>query len=56
MDYQIKEDGKFKYLEEGEGEVIVLLHGLFGALSNFKDLFEHFKGKYKGWFWWNENN
>ena len=47
MDYKIKEDGKFKYLEEGEGEVIVLLHGLFGALSNFKDLFEHFKSKYK---------
>ena len=41
MDYKIKDDGKFKYLEEGEGEVIVLLHGLFGALSNFKDLFEH---------------
>mgnify|MGYP001167744444 FL=1 len=47
MDYKIKEDGKFKYLEEGEGDVIVLLHGLFGALSNFKDLFEHFKGRYK---------
>lgn len=28
-------------------EVILLLHGLFGALSNFGDLIEHFRGKYK---------
>jgi 2-hydroxy-6-oxonona-2,4-dienedioate hydrolase len=47
MSHDIKEQGKFKYLEEGEGEVIVILHGLFGALSNFQDLFNHFKGKYK---------
>ena len=34
MKYQIKQLDKFKYLEEGEGEPLVLLHGLFGALSN----------------------
>lgn len=45
--YTIKEEGKFKYIEEGEGEVIVLLHGLFGTLSNFEYLIEHFKGQYK---------
>ncbi|MFZ9846853.1 MAG: alpha/beta fold hydrolase, partial [Flavobacteriales bacterium] len=45
--YTIKEEGKFKYIEEGEGEVIILLHGLFGTLSNFEYLIEHFKGKYK---------
>lgn len=43
MQYSIKELGKFKYIEEGEGEPLVLLHGLFGALSNFKDLIEHFR-------------
>ena len=43
MDYTIKEDGKFKYIEEGQGETLMLLHGLFGALSNFKDLIEHFR-------------
>jgi 2-hydroxy-6-oxonona-2,4-dienedioate hydrolase len=43
MSYEIKKDGKFKYIEEGEGEPLVLLHGLFGALSNFKDLIEHFR-------------
>lgn len=43
MQYEIKQTGKFKYVQEGEGENLVLLHGLFGALSNFKDLVEHFK-------------
>ena len=43
MDYEIKHLGKFKYVEEGEGEPLVLLHGLFGALSNFKDVIEHFR-------------
>lgn len=43
MEYEIKHLGKFKFVEEGEGEPLVLLHGLFGALSNFKDLVDHFK-------------
>jgi pimeloyl-ACP methyl ester carboxylesterase len=47
MSYTIKQDGKFKFIEEGEGEVLMLLHGLFGALSNFKDLIEYFKKTHK---------
>ncbi len=47
MDYEIKQSGKFKYVEEGEGEPLVLLHGLFGALSNFKDLVDYFKRTHK---------
>ncbi len=47
MDYEIKQQEKFKFIEEGKGEPLLLLHGLFGALSNFADLVEHFKGKYK---------
>ena len=43
MSYEIKQDGKFKFIEEGDGEPLLLLHGLFGALSNFQDLIEHFK-------------
>lgn len=43
MEYEIKQSGKFKYVEEGTGEPLVLLHGLFGALSNFKDLVDHFR-------------
>ncbi len=47
MQYDIKENGKFKYVEEGQGEPLLLLHGLFGAMSNFADLVEYFKTKYK---------
>ena len=47
MSYEIKQDGKFKFIEEGEGETLMLLHGLFGALSNFRDLIEHFRVNYK---------
>ncbi len=47
MKYEIKQSGKFKYVEEGEGEPLVLLHGLFGALSNFMDLVDHFKLTHK---------
>lgn len=46
MQYAIKQIGKFKYVQEGNGESLVLLHGLFGALSNFKDLVDCFKEKY----------
>ena len=47
MNYEIKQQDKFRYLEEGEGEPLVLLHGLFGALSNFADLIEHFRHTHK---------
>jgi 2-hydroxy-6-oxonona-2,4-dienedioate hydrolase len=40
--YKLKEEGKFKYYEAGNGEPLVLLHGLFGALSNFQDIIDHF--------------
>lgn len=41
MEYEIQKDGKFNYLEVGEGETLMLLHGLFGALSNFSGLIEN---------------
>jgi pimeloyl-ACP methyl ester carboxylesterase len=47
MEYEIKKEGKFDYVEVGEGEPLMLLHGLFGALSNFSDLIEHFKHSHK---------
>ena len=43
MEYEIIKDGKFDYLEVGEGETLMLCHGLFGALSNFSDLIEKFR-------------
>lgn len=47
MEYQLKQDGKFKFIEEGEGEPLLLLHGLFGALSNFSHLVEYFRKTHK---------
>jgi len=47
MDYDIKLQDKFKFIEEGEGPPLLLLHGLFGALSNFKDLIDFFATNYK---------
>ncbi|HET9057221.1 MAG TPA: alpha/beta fold hydrolase [Chitinophagaceae bacterium] len=43
MNYEIKQQDKFKFIEEGEGEPLILLHGLFGALSNFQALIEYFR-------------
>jgi len=43
MQYEIKQLDKFRFIEEGDGEPLLLLHGLFGALSNFQDLIEYFR-------------
>jgi pimeloyl-ACP methyl ester carboxylesterase len=43
MSVKIKEDGKFKYVDEGEGDVLLLLHGLFGALSNWEGVVNEFR-------------
>ncbi|MDR9398341.1 alpha/beta hydrolase [Salibacter sp.] len=47
MEDQLIREGEFEYVEKGEGPVIILLHGLFGALSNFEDVINHFSEKYK---------
>jgi len=43
MSFEVKNKDKFRFLEEGEGEPLVLLHGLFGALSNFENLIGYFR-------------
>jgi len=43
MSFEIKHKDKFRFVEEGEGEPLVLLHGLFGALSNFEILIDFFR-------------
>ncbi len=46
MKYDMKHEGKFNYIESNGGEeTLLLLHGLFGALSNFEGIFTHFSGK-----------
>jgi pimeloyl-ACP methyl ester carboxylesterase len=47
MNLTIKEEKGFKYIEEGEGEVLILLHGLMGALSNWEGVINEFKTRYK---------
>jgi len=44
---QIKNENGFRFIEEGEGEVLLLLHGLFGALSNWKGVLRKFSPHYK---------
>ena len=47
MEELIKREGGFEYVEQGEGPVILVLHGLFGALSNFQDVLQHFSSHYR---------
>ena len=47
MDSNILEIGPYRYVEEGEGTPLVLLHGLFGALSNFAEVRAHFSKQFR---------
>lgn len=47
MDFPLKEENGFKYIDEGSGEVLLLLHGLMGALSNWGDVVAEFSPKYR---------
>ena len=44
---EMKQEGRFHYIETGTGPVILLLHGLFGALSNFEHIVRYFSPHYK---------
>lgn len=48
MNIEIIEENNFRYIESGnkEGETLMLLHGLFGALSNFEGIIKRFSGNY----------
>ena len=47
MIYNTVEEGNFKYIETKGGEDnLLLLHGLFGALSNFEGIISYFGDKY----------
>ena len=47
MESTVLESGKYKYLDEGTGEPLVILHGLFGALSNFESVREQFSKRFR---------
>ncbi|WP_258102728.1 alpha/beta fold hydrolase [Marinoscillum sp. MHG1-6] len=44
---EIKERNKFQYIDEGEGPILLLLHGLFGALSNWDSVVKRFSSDYR---------
>ena len=41
----LKKEGKFNYIEVGEGQPIIVLHGLMGGLSNFDAVTTFFSTK-----------
>ncbi len=45
MKDNLQSNGKFSYLEKGEGTPIVILHGLMGGLSNFDGVVDFFPEK-----------
>lgn len=47
MDFALKQHNEYSYIDEGEGEVLLLLHGLMGALSNWDDVVEEFSKSYR---------
>ncbi|AMC11759.1 alpha/beta hydrolase [Lutibacter profundi] len=42
MSNNIIKEGKYSYVEAGEGKPIIVLHGLMGALSNFDGVLNYF--------------
>ncbi|MBD2701273.1 alpha/beta hydrolase [Spirosoma sp. BT702] len=47
MNYQIREEAGFRYVDEGQGDILLLLHGLFGALSNWDEVITTFSKRYR---------
>ena len=44
---QIRKNKGYSYIDEGAGEILLLLHGLFGALSNWDSVVRRFAGNYR---------
>jgi pimeloyl-ACP methyl ester carboxylesterase len=47
MNYRVRKEGNFRYIDEGQGDVLLLLHGLFGALSNWDGVINTFGDRYR---------
>jgi len=47
MKQVIHSEGKFNFIDEGKGEVLLLLHGLFGALSNWDGVVRRFRDNFR---------
>jgi len=47
MSILVKEENGFKFVDEGKGAVLLLLHGLFGALSNWEGVVNRFSKNFR---------
>ena len=47
MKNTVKQLGEYSYLDEGQGPVVMMLHGLFGALSNWEPTISSLKGNFR---------
>jgi pimeloyl-ACP methyl ester carboxylesterase len=47
MTTTVHHEGEFHYIDEGQGDCLLLLHGLFGALSNWDDVINTFSTRYR---------
>lgn len=47
MNFSVKEENNYQYIDEGRGEILLLLHGLFGALNNWEGVINHFSKQYR---------
>lgn len=47
MKYSVHAEGRFQFIDEGKGETLLLLHGLFGALSNWDGIIDKFSDRYR---------
>jgi pimeloyl-ACP methyl ester carboxylesterase len=47
MSFTIEQSAGYQYIDQGDGEVLLLLHGLFGALSNWEGVINGFSSRYR---------
>jgi pimeloyl-ACP methyl ester carboxylesterase len=47
MSITIKEESGFRFVDEGKGPALLLLHGLFGALSNWEGVVNRFSKNFR---------
>lgn len=45
MEKELQQQGKFRFVERGEGTTMLILHGLMGGLSNFDGVVDYFPSR-----------
>ena len=47
MELRQQQQHGYEFVDEGQGPVLLLLHGLFGALSNWQDVVQEFSADHR---------